>query len=476
MPQRALCIHGHFYQPPREDPLTGEIPIEPGAAPYRNWNERIHAQCYYPNALLRNFEKISFNIGPTLLEWMFDYDPETEASIIQQDRINFETHGVGNAMAQAYNHTILPLAARHDKVTQVRWGLADFELRFGHRPMGMWLPETAADDETLEVLADCGIQYTILAPWQADSAGLDTTQPYRVELSGGRSMVVFFYDQELSTRISFDPASTVNADRFLSDYLLSKYNPEGQKDSHPQLILIASDGELYGHHQPFRDKFLAYLMDGAMRSYPIQMTYPGLWLKQNPVTETVSIRQKTSWSCLHGVKRWSGVCNCTAHSDWKEPFRRALDRLAEAVDVEYLKLVDGQMADPWELRHQYIRVIHGELDLQNLVADLTGRFLEGRELERIHYILRAQYERQRMFTSCGWFFDDFDRIEPRNNVGYAAQAVLMVKQATGADLSLLAEDALSAVKSWRSGLRADAVFRKHLIRAAETWRAPAPEH
>ena len=142
MTERALCIHGHFYQPPREDPLTGEIPIEPGAAPYRNWNERIHAQCYYPNALLRNFEQISYNIGPTLLEWMFDYDPETEASIIQQDRANMEANQVGNAMAQAYNHTILPLAARHDKITQVRWGLADFELRFGHRPLGMWLPET----------------------------------------------------------------------------------------------------------------------------------------------------------------------------------------------------------------------------------------------------------------------------------------------------------------------------------------------
>jgi alpha-amylase/alpha-mannosidase (GH57 family) len=151
MANTALCIHGHFYQPPREDPLTGEIPIEPGAAPYRNWNERIQAQCYYPNALLHNFERISFNIGPTLMEWMFDYDPECQTSIIQQNQKNFEEHGVGNAMAQAYNHTILPLATLHDKITQVRWGITDFEYRFGHRPNGMWLPETATDNETLAV-------------------------------------------------------------------------------------------------------------------------------------------------------------------------------------------------------------------------------------------------------------------------------------------------------------------------------------
>lgn len=469
MPQRALCIHGHFYQPPREDPLTGEIPIEPGAAPYRNWNERIHAQCYYPNALLRNFNRISFNMGPTLMEWMFDFDPETEANIIQQERDNLETHGVGNAMAQAYNHTILPLAKHHDKVTQVRWGISDFELRFGHFPAGMWLPETAADDETLEVLADCGIQFTILAPWQATLSPIDTRKPYRVHLSKGREIVVFFYNQELSTRVSFDPASTVNADRFLNELVLPEFRQEGEPDGDDELVLIASDGELYGHHQPFRDKFLAYLTDGALKNRAIDLTYPGLWLKNHPVTETVSIRQATSWSCLHGVLRWSGVCNCTPHSEWKAPFRQALDKLADAIDEEYLKLVDGRMQDPWELRHRYIRVIHAELGLEDLIKELTGHSVPEKDIMRIHTMLRAQYERQRMFTSCGWFFDDFDRIEPRNNVAYAAQAVLLTKQATGADLSLLAEDALSRVSSWRTGLRADEVFRNHLKRAAESW-------
>ncbi len=470
MTDRSLIIHGHFYQPPREDPLTGEIPIEPGSAPYRNWNERIHAQCYYPNALLRNFSGMSYNIGPTLLEWMFDYDPRTEASIIEQDRANLEMYGVGNAMAQAYNHTILPLALRHDKITQVRWGVADFEQRFGHAPQGLWLPETGADNETLEILADCGIEYTILAPWQADTSSLDSSHPYRVELANGKEMVVFFYDQELSTRVSFDPASTVNADRFLSDFVMPKYTQEGEPNGAGELIMIASDGELYGHHQPFRDKFLAYLMDGALKNWPVEITYPGLWLKMHAVPDTIRIRQKTSWSCHHGVLRWSGACNCTPHSDWKGPFRQALEKLAAAIDDEYLKLVDGHMEDPWELRHQYIRVIHGELDLATLVENLTGRKVAGRELEQIYTILRAQYERQRMFTSCGWFFDDFDRIEPRNNVAYAAQAVLLTRQATGVDLSPLAETELANVRSWRSGLKADTVFRKHLKRAADLWK------
>lgn len=469
MTQRSLCIHGHFYQPPREDPLTGEIPIEPGAAPYHNWNERIHSQCYYPNALLRNFNRMSFNMGPTLMGWMFDYDPETEASIIQQDRDNVEQYGVGNAMAQAYHHTILPLATYQDKVTQVRWGISDFTLRFGHQPEGMWLPETAADDETLEVLVDCGIRYTILAPWQADVANLDSRYPYRVPLRGGREIIVFFYDQELSTRISFDPASTVNADRFLNEYILPKFSPEGQTVSGPELVLVASDGELYGHHQPFRDKFLGYLMDGAVKSRPVEMTFPALWLKDHPVVRTAKILQKTSWSCHHGVVRWSGVCNCTPHSEWKAPFRRAMDLLAEAIDAEYLKLVGDHLPDPWELRHRYISVIHAVRDLSDLVEELAGRRVSEAEVMRYHTMLRAQYERQRMFTSCGWFFDDFDRIEPRNAVAYAAQAVLLTKQATGADLSWIAEEELSKVRSWRSGLRAEEVYRKHLRRAAESW-------
>ena len=464
----ALCIHGHFYQPPREDPLTGEIPIEPGAAPYRNWNERIHAQCYYPNALLRNFERISFNIGPTLMEWMFDFDPETQAKIIQQNQKNVEEYGVGNAMAQAYNHTILPLASLQDKITQVRWGIADFEYRFGHPPEGMWLPETAVDDETLTVLVNCGIRYTLLAPWQADSSELDSSQPYRVDLQNNRNIAVFFYNQDLSTRISFDPASTVNADRFLREYVFPKFRLEGEAP-HAQLLLISSDGELYGHHQAFRDKFLAYLLGGALKGQNVEMTYPARWIRKHPPEMEIKVKQATSWSCHHGVLRWSGSCNCTPNSGWKQPFRHALNVLAGAIDDAYLGVLGNRMEDPWELRHRYISVVHGEVRLEELVSQLCHWSPNGRELEKLQYLLHAQYERQRMFTSCGWFFDDFDRIEPKNNTAYAAQATWLTRMATGIDLSEIAGEELEKVESWRTGLKADDVFMKHLQRARRTW-------
>jgi hypothetical protein len=424
--------------------------------------------------LLGNFARVSFNMGPTLMEWMFDYDPETEARIIQQARSNLEAYQVGNAMAQAYNHTILPLARRHDKVTQVRWGMTDFELRFGYRAQGMWLPETAVDDETLSVLAECGVSFIILAPWQADLASLgghvlDVSHPYRVLLEGGKELAVFFYDQDLSTRISFDPASTINADQFFSEHVMPKFDRHVGETDQAQLVLVASDGELYGHHQKFRDKFLAYLLDGGVKRQSVEVTFPGLWLRKHPPTQVVRIHPDTSWSCHHGVLRWSGSCSCTPHSEWKAPFRQALDRLAEAVDLEYLRGIGGGMPDPWELRHQYIRVVHGEINLPDLVEMLSGSRPSSKQIQKIHYLLRAQYERQRMFTSCGWFFDDFDRIEPRNNVAYAAQAVWLTKMATGADLTGLAQSGLAKVKSWRSSLKADAVFRKHYQRATEQW-------
>lgn len=443
--------------------------MEPGAAPYKNWNERIYSQCYHPNAMLGNFERMSFNMGPTLLEWMFDFHPDTESLIVSQDNRSVELNGCGNAMAQAYNHTILPLASYQDKVTQVRWGIRDFQHRFGHPPLGMWLPETAANDETLTVLADAGIQYTILAPWQADTVRLDTSQAYRVLLPERKELSVFFYDQDLSTRISFDPSATVNADRFVAELIAPKFQPEGDAEARPELIMIASDGELYGHHQPFRDKFLAYLLDGAVKNHGIQLTTPAQWLKENSPSAVMEIRQNTSWSCHHGVLRWAGVCNCTPHSEWKAPFRRALDHLADGIDEEYIKVVGALIPDAWELRHQYIRIILGELTLEELVVELGSGRLTGDLLDRLHLLLRAQYERQRMFTSCGWFFDDYDRIEPRNNTAYAAQAVFLTRQATGSDLTDLALAELSKVSSWRSGLRADTVFSKHMRRAESAW-------
>jgi hypothetical protein len=472
-----FCIHGHFYQPPREDPITGEVPLEPGAAPYRNWNERIFDHCYRPNVELGNFEKISFNTGPTLMSWMDSYSPETVGRMIAQDRANFERYGVGNTMAQAYNHTILPLSQRHDKETQVRWGKGEFQHRYGHKPNGMWLPETAVDMETLQVLAENEIEFTILAPWQADTPDIDVTQPYHVRLKDGKAITVFFYHQELSMQVSFNPGATVNADDFISQTLMSRFRPIRRKTDKDQLLLIASDGELYGHHQPFRDKFLAYLLGGAMKNSPIQVTYPALWLKTHPPEAEMNIREFTSWSCHHGVKRWSSECACTPHPEWKAPLRRAFDQIAVAIDSQYLDVLSQYTPDPWELRHNYYRVLTGEEDAAAYIQRLLGGSLPVEDVERIRLLLQAQYERQRMFTSCGWFFDDLDRIEPRNNVSYAAQAVWLTFQATGLDLTSQALSWLLPVKSWRSGLRADLIFDHHMVRARKNQKAvKAPIH
>jgi hypothetical protein len=468
---QAFSIHAHFYQPPREDPISGEIPLEPGAAPYQNWNEKIHKDCYQPNAELGNFERISFDVGPTLIQWMADHEPDTLEKIVEGDRRNFRKFGVGNGMAQAYNHTILPLSRLHDKITQVRWGIGDFEHRFGHKPSGLWLPEAAADNETLQVLAENGIQFTILAPWQAEEQGLDVSKPYRIPLEMGKEITVFFYHQDLSMRISFDPGVTVDADRFLIETLSPKYRSAHRKADPDQFFIIASDGELYGHHQPFRDKFLAYLMNGALREKPVKPTFPALWLKDHQPQHSMEIREKTSWSCHHGVLRWSGECGCAPHGEWKAPLRHALECIADAIDDYFLSVLEPYIVDPWELRHAYIHVLNGQETVDDLIVRVLGHRLDACEMEKIRYLLAAQYERQRMFTSCGWFFDDFDRIEPRNNVAYAAQAVWLTKLAVGVDLSRHALKWFKKVKSWRSGLSADVVFTHHLQRAMAAEKA-----
>jgi hypothetical protein len=462
----AFCVHGHFYQPPREDPLTGEIPCEEGAAPYANWNQKIFHDCYKPNADAGNFEYISFNIGPTLCQWMEKYDPRTLAKIVEQENRCYVRYGVGNGMAQAYNHTILPLMSRRDKETQIRWGLADFRHRFGHPAAGMWLPETAVDLETLELLAGNGVKFTILAPWQADEPDLDITQPYRVDLPGGKNITIFFYEQDLSTRISFDPGATVNAEVFSRDFLAPKFL---SANHHTELILTASDGELYGHHQPFREKFLNFLLSTSLKQNGIDSTFPGLWLLKHPPEKRVKIRENTSWSCHHGVTRWSGNCACASNGLWKRPFREGMLKIANELDEVYEReLAKYILTDIWEVRHAYSQVMLGETKADEFIQTHFGNDINCEESQTIQYLLMAQYERQRMFTSCGWFFEDFDRIEPRNNVAYAAQAVWLTYLATGVNIEENAAGWLKPVISWRSGLSAESVFQQYMQRAKIT--------
>lgn len=460
---RALSIHAHFYQPPREDPLTGIIPYERGAHPYPNWNARIHAECYRPNAELHNFEQISFNIGPTLSTWMETYDPEIAWQIVAQVKANLQRFGVGNALAQAYNHTILPLSPIHDKITQVYWGITDFKHRYGHIPQGMWLPETAVDTETLEVLARHGIEFTILAPWQATDTEIDTTEPYTVTLSKKYQLTAFFFNSDLSARVSFEPQITTNADIFVKDFLQKQFNIEKTNRGEPQLILVASDGELYGHHQPLRNYFLARLVDGASSSFGVSPTYLSRWLTSYPPRQSITIRDRTSWSCHHGISRWNEHCACThGNGSWKAKLRYALDRLSVELDHLYLDATRRLICDPWTLRNLYIHVLLGKISAESLINQTSIRSLTSDQVSQIRLLLEAQHQRQRMFTSCGWFFDDFDRIEPKNNIAYAAQAVHLVKQATDVDLSPNIMNELNQVISHHSSLRASTVFQEHL--------------
>ncbi len=425
----AFGVHGHFYQPYREDPITGQIPTERGAVPFNNWNELIYHHCYKPNTDLRNFERISFNIGPTLFDWMEKNYPETVKEIIKQENYNYEVYGVGNALAQPYHHTILPLSKKEDKVTQIEWGILDFKKRFGHSPTGMWLPETAVDLESLQIMAENGIEFTILAPWQADTQHLDVSQPYWVELKNNRKIGVFFYHQELSTKISFEPNSTINADRFAMEEIIPILKDSSETEQ-PKFLLVASDGELYGHHQPFRDKFLDHLMNGALTTRTIQHSFPALWFRQHPPQKTIKIREMTSWSCHHGVARWSTGCDCTPLSNWKKQLREAIDQVEDIVDREYELFMEKYVQDVWSIRKAYWEVINEDLDFDQFIRKYLNRPISEAERVKIHYLLIAQVERQRMNTSCGWFFDDFDRIEPQNVVSYAAHAIYWTEIAT----------------------------------------------
>jgi alpha-amylase/alpha-mannosidase (GH57 family) len=461
----TLCVHGHFYQPPREDPLTGEIPQEKGADPFHDWNEKIFAECYLPNLEEGNFSRISFNIGPTLFTWMEQVYPEAVSMIIAADRANVAKYGVGNAIAQPYNHTILPLATREDKITQISWGIDDFQHRFGRKPQGMWLPEAAVDLQTMKIMADHGIEFTILAPWQAAEDSMNPTVPYHVKVAGGKSMTVFFYEAELSMLVSFQPDATTNANAFVENHLRrvdAKWPMDGNR-----IITLASDGELYGHHQPMREKFLAYLLAHAAQDAGCEVKYPALWLKENKVDSVMEILQNTSWSCHHGVSRWDGTCDCTPNAGWKHIFRTVFNELSNDLDDIYNEQAGKMVADPMHAKTAYLSVMKDEYSWneflsRELIPNLT---LTDEQKLRLHYLFESQWERQRMYTSCAWFFEDFDRIEPQNNVAYLAQAIWLTLQASGIDLSTKAERLLSDVKSNRVKLSADQVFIKHWKRA-----------
>ncbi|MGE5082529.1 MAG: DUF3536 domain-containing protein, partial [Acidobacteriota bacterium] len=352
-----VCIHGHFYQPPRENPYLEAIELQDSAYPYHDWNERITAECYAPNAasrivdaenrivkLVNNYAHISFNFGPTLLSWMKELVPNVHAAIVEADedsRQRFSGHG--SAIAQGYNHMIFPLANRRDKVTQVKWGIADFESRFGRKPEGMWLPETAADTETLDVLAEHGILFTILAPRQAkrvrskrsgryhDVTGsrIDPAHPYVAKLPSKKRLSIFFYDGPISQAVAFE--GLLSDGKRFADRLMSGFSATRQ---FPQLVHIATDGESYGHHHRFGEMALTYALEEIQNNDAAQLTNYGEYLEKYPNEDLVEIVENSSWSCVHGVERWRSDCGCNSgghpwNQQWRGPLRAALDWLRD---------------------------------------------------------------------------------------------------------------------------------------------------
>ena len=454
---KFICIHGHFYQPPRENPWLQAVELQDSAAPYHDWNERVCAECYAPNACARlldgegrierivsNYSRISFNFGPTLLFWMKQKTPDIHDAIVQADKESqkrFSGHGA--ALAQCYNHIILPLANRRDKVTQAVWGIRDFEWRFGRKPEGMWLPETAADDESLDVLAELGVKFTILSPHQArrvrpldDSdenhwqdvggAKIDPSMPYLVKLSSGRSIAVFFYDGPIARAIAFE--ELLRNGETLANRLMEAFDDERD---HAQLAHVATDGESYGHHFRFGDMALAYALNLFEKNGHAKLTIYAEFLEQFPPTHEVEIHQPSAWSCPHGVDRWKRDCGCNAgghagwNQQWREPLRSALDWLRDKLAPIYETKAKAFLKDPWRARDGYIEVI-----LNRSPENISKYFSEhaARELTEADRVAALRWlEMQRhamlMFTSCGWFFDEISGLESTQVIQYAARAL-----------------------------------------------------
>jgi alpha-amylase/alpha-mannosidase (GH57 family) len=458
--QAYLCLHGHFYQPPRENPFTDQIPLEPAATPFANFNEKITAECYAPNAEAGNFDALNFDLGPTLATWLARAHPEVLNRVIEADRAHVAHYGTGNAMAQAYNHTILPLATTRDKHTQIAWGLCDFRHRYGREATGMWLAETAVDLESLDLLAQHGITYTVLAPWQA-AAPLDPSEPYRVRLFGGRSITVFFYNAPLSGGVSFDWNTTSNADLFAANYLPAQLQQSKREADQAQLILIATDGELYGHHRPWRDKFLSHLINVGAPASGFEICTLERYMQMFPATHEVELRLPSAWSCSHGIARWESGCECTeGESSWKGPLRQALANLSAHGDRLFEMETASVLHDPWAARDAYLSVRNGWEAHEHFWARFGKAQPSPADEQRTLQLLEAQYYQQYSFTSCGFFFEDLDRIEPRNDIGFARRALSLYWQTLGVDLQQDFLRDLAAARSWRSVLTGADVYRQ----------------
>jgi alpha-amylase/alpha-mannosidase (GH57 family) len=481
--ERYICIHGHFYQPPRENPWLETVETEDSAAPYHDWNERITAECYAPNGasrivngenqiirIMNNYSRISFNFGPTLLSWLEENAPRTYRMIRDADRQSMLRYdGHGSALAQVYNHVIMPLALARDRVTQIRWGIADFEHRFGRKPEGMWLAETAVDTETLDLLAQNGILFTILAPHQcarvrerADTnpvlekldgavarwietpdASVNPNHPYLIRLKEGRSITVFFYNGPISRAIAFEGVLN-NGENFA--WRLARGVDPG--DPAAQVVHVATDGESYGHHHRHGEMALSYALRYIEDKKLAQLINYGQFLALFPPKWEAKIVEDTSWSCAHGIERWRSDCGCNGghhgwNQRWRAPLRAALDWLRDTVTPLTENAASGLLKDVWEARNAYISVIlaaktgKAEEAMDRFFAAHALRKLSPEERTLVLKMMEMQRHTQLMYTSCGWFFDDISGIETVQVVAYAARALRLAADIFGLNCALL---------------------------------------
>lgn len=456
---RYICIHGHFYQPPRENPWLESVEHQESAYPFHDWNERITAECYGPNAnsrildddgfitrIVSNYSWISFNFGATLLAWMERARPDVYQAILRADadsRRNFSGHG--SALAQAYNHSILPLCNERDRRTQIHWGIRDFESRFGRMPEGMWLPETAVDVPTLEALAEAGLAFTVLAPHQAaqirppghkewrdvHGSQVDPRRGYYAHLPSGRRIALFFYDGPVSQAVAFEKLLS-NGDRFRSR-LMGAFddNREG-----PQLVHIATDGETYGHHHRHGDMALAYALRTMEADKSVQLTNYGEHLERFPPDHEVRIVERSSWSCAHGVERWRSNCGCNSGGrpdwtqQWRAPLRQSLDWLRDRLVPVFEEHAAPLLSDPWAARDAFIEIIldRSDANVDRFFEEHGNGTLTPEQRVTALKLLEMQRHAQLMFTSCAWFFDELSGIETVQVLGYAGRAIQLAAE------------------------------------------------
>jgi alpha-amylase/alpha-mannosidase (GH57 family) len=457
--KKFICVHGHFYQPPRENAWLEKVEYQDSAEPFHDWNERITQECYGPNGasrilsdeqrivdIVNNYAKISFNFGPTLLSWLEINRPKTYRRILKADEesmTNFGGHG--SAMAQVYNHIIMPLANRRDKETQVIWGIKDFEQRFKRKPEGMWLAETAVDTETLEVLAEHDIKFTVLAPRQGKKYrkfgssewkdGVDSKIPYVCNLPSGKKICLFFYDGDRSQAVAFK--GLLADGKEFANYLTGAF--DGRTEN--QLMHIATDGESYGHHHRYGDMALAYCLRYIEDNNLAQITNYGQYLELNPPEHEAEIHDNSSWSCVHGVERWRSNCGCNTggrsdwNQEWRKPLRESLDWLRDELSAIYEKHIGKLHSDPWALRNEYIDILL-DRTLENQERFLHKHFGNQSPKERTHVMRLLEMQRHEllMYTSCAWFFDEISGIETVQVLQYACRAIQLAESESDAKL------------------------------------------